>query len=58
MKQKLNCRKLTRGRVSNVQYVRSEPEFTLVGEYITKKGHTKNRYKRNPNSVVIKQIKL
>jgi len=58
MKQKLNCRKLTRGRVSNVQYVRSEPEFTLVSEYKTKKGHTKNRYKKNPNSVVIKQIKL
>lgn len=58
MKQKLNCRKLTRGRINNVQYVRSEPEFVLVGEYETKSGDVKNRYKRNPKSVIIKQIKL
>lgn len=40
-----------------VQYVLSEKAKTLVGSYTTKSGETKNRYKANPNAIVIKSIK-
>lgn len=71
MKAKLkNNRKTTNGRKK--QQVMSAPSKVLIGSYITKKGiklsqdknitlaemakYTKNRYKVNSESVVIKEI--
>ncbi len=39
------------------QIVLSSPAKVLVGEYTTKSGQTKNRYKKNPLSKQIKEIK-
>lgn len=39
------------------QQVLSAPAKILVGEYTTKSGQVKNRYKKNPLSKQIKEIK-
>lgn len=39
-----------------MQHVLSQPARILVGSYTTKSGQTKNRYKVNPESKVVKTI--
>lgn len=39
------------------QQVLSAPAKILVGEYTTKSGQIKNRYRKNPDSHTIKEIR-
>jgi len=52
----LNNRKLNNARRQKFQFVRSEPEYTVVRESKNELGQIERKYKKNPNSIIIKLI--